>query len=84
VRRQGLKLITLRTATRGSQLAAAMMIPSTSKFLTMVVGDMIPSVENLQIKIVGSKVTNYIMNNNRLNSAANDRVCRSAFSLTDL
>ena len=72
--RQDLKLITLRTATRGSQLAAAMMIPSTSKFLTMVVGDMILSVENLQIKIVGSNVSNYIMNNNRLNSAANDWV----------
>ena len=55
-------------------MAAAMMIPSTSKFLTMVVGDMILSVENLQIKIVGSKVSNYIMNNNRLNSAANDWV----------
>jgi hypothetical protein len=74
VHRQDLKLITLRTATRGSQLAAAMMIPSTSKFLTMVVGDMILSVENLQIKIVGSKVSNYIMNNNRLNSAADDWV----------
>lgn len=74
MRRQDLKLIILRTATRGSQLAAAMMIPSTSKFLTMVVGDMILSVENLQIKIVGSKVSNYIMNNNRLNSAANDWV----------
>lgn len=74
MRRQDLKLITLRTATRGSQLAAAMMIPSTLKFLTMVVGDMILSVENLQIKIVGSKVSNYIMNNNRLNSAANDWV----------
>jgi hypothetical protein len=74
VRRQDLKLITLRTATRGSQLAAAMMIPSTSKFLTMVVGDMILSVENLQIKIVGSKVSNYIMNNKMLNSAANDWV----------
>jgi hypothetical protein len=74
VHRQDLKLITLRTATRGLQLAAAMMMPNTSKFLTMVVGDMILSVENLQIKIVGSKVTNYIMNNNRLNSAANDWV----------
>ena len=74
MRRQDLKLITLRTATRGSQLAAAMMIPSTSKFLTMVVGDMILSVENLQIKIVGSKVSNYIMNNKMLNSAANDWV----------
>jgi hypothetical protein len=74
VRRQDLKLITLRTATRGSQLAAAMMIPSTSKFLTMVVGDMILSVENLQIKIVGSKVSNYIMNNKMPNSAANDWV----------
>jgi hypothetical protein len=74
VRRQDLKLITLRTATRGSQLAAAMMIPGTSKFLTMVVGDMILSVENLQIKIVGSKVSNYIMNNKMLNSAADDWV----------
>jgi hypothetical protein len=83
VRRQDLKPTTLRTATRGSQLAAAMMIQSTSKFLTMVVGDMILSAENLQIKIVGSKVSNYIMNNNRLNSAANDWVCRSAFSLTN-
>jgi hypothetical protein len=58
-------------------VAAAMMIQSTSKFLTMVVGDMILSAENLQIKIVGSKLSN----NNTLNSAANDWFCHSAFYL---